>query len=214
MYEVNYFYSFNFFSFHFIFWRILRCEVNGNCELQDLVGRYNVEESWPKSLTLGEDHYDKSSISITRNLDKCISCGRCERVCHEMQGMDILHFVGRGVNTKLSLIFIINILLLLLLFYYYYYFIVIIIIIIIIILFLFYFLFMKNSNRRITIGGDELHFMWTMHIFLSCWCNHWKATSSWSVKSHKKQEIKRKIDCLSNGSSNKSRKKFSFKKKL
>ena len=42
---------------------------------------------------------DVSSPSIVRDPDKCILCGKCVRVCEEVQGVAAIDFVGRGGKT-------------------------------------------------------------------------------------------------------------------
>jgi predicted molibdopterin-dependent oxidoreductase YjgC len=79
----------------------MTCEVNGECELQDLVYDYGV--SWPEHS--GTRHsYDLDPdpnpfIFIDRN--KCVLCGRCIRACNELQNRDVWNFAYRGFKTKL-----------------------------------------------------------------------------------------------------------------
>jgi NADP-reducing hydrogenase subunit HndD len=79
----------------------MTCEVNGECELQDLVYDYGV--AWPNHN--GERHsYEidpdpNPFIFIDRN--KCILCSRCIRACGEIQNRDVWHFARRGFETKL-----------------------------------------------------------------------------------------------------------------
>ena len=79
----------------------MTCEVNGDCELQDLVYDYGV--TWPEHT--GERHIYEIDpdpnpfIFIDRN--KCIICSRCIRACNEMQNRDVWNFAYRGFRTKL-----------------------------------------------------------------------------------------------------------------
>jgi predicted molibdopterin-dependent oxidoreductase YjgC len=79
----------------------MTCEVNGDCELQDLVYDYDV--TWPQHD--GERHSypidpdPNPFIFIDRN--KCILCGRCVRACGERQNRDVWSFALRGFETKL-----------------------------------------------------------------------------------------------------------------
>jgi predicted molibdopterin-dependent oxidoreductase YjgC len=79
----------------------MTCEVNGACELQDLVYEYGVE--WPQHKgsrhTYPVDPDPNPFIVIDRN--KCILCGRCVRACAEIQNRDIWSFAFRGFETKL-----------------------------------------------------------------------------------------------------------------
>ncbi len=75
----------------------LYCERNGSCELQNLAVELNVRERkvLHKSFT---QKLDLSSPSIVRDPAKCILCGRCVRVCDEVQSVSTFEFVNRGCN--------------------------------------------------------------------------------------------------------------------
>lgn len=79
----------------------MTCEVNGDCELQDLAYEYDV--SWPEhggsrhSYEIDTD--SNPFVFIDRN--KCILCGRCIRACNEIQNRDVWNFAQRGFKTKL-----------------------------------------------------------------------------------------------------------------
>ena len=74
------------------------CERDGNCELQNLAYSLGVRER----LFEGErKHFpmETSSRSIIRDSEKCVLCGRCYRVCAEVQGVFNLSQQGRGFKT-------------------------------------------------------------------------------------------------------------------
>ncbi|MEI8122087.1 MAG: NADH-dependent [FeFe] hydrogenase, group A6 [bacterium] len=76
------------------------CTRNGTCELQKLSYDLGVRER----LFEGErKHYaiDKSS-PVHRNPDKCILCGRCIRVCGEVQGVHNLNVQHRGFRNVVA----------------------------------------------------------------------------------------------------------------
>jgi predicted molibdopterin-dependent oxidoreductase YjgC len=79
----------------------MTCEVNGDCELQDLVYDHGV--AWPDHKgarhTYAIDPDPNPFIFIDRN--KCILCSRCIRACGEIQNRDVWHFARRGFDTKL-----------------------------------------------------------------------------------------------------------------
>jgi formate dehydrogenase major subunit/formate dehydrogenase alpha subunit len=79
----------------------MKCEVNGDCELQDLVYEYDVP--WPeghgKRHTYPIDPDPNPFVFIDRN--KCILCTRCVRACAEMQNRDVWSFAYRGFKSKL-----------------------------------------------------------------------------------------------------------------
>ena len=76
----------------------LICVRNKNCELQDLSERYGVREH----RYVGETKchaIDISSASMERDPAKCILCGRCVRVCHEVQKVGAIDFTRRGFTS-------------------------------------------------------------------------------------------------------------------
>ena len=79
----------------------LYCERNGNCELQKLAEDLNIRERRiPGRKTLFK--IDKSGSSIVRDPAKCILCGRCVRVCEEVQNIATLDFIYRGSRLAIS----------------------------------------------------------------------------------------------------------------
>lgn len=77
------------------------CEKSGDCSLQKYAYDYGVR---CPSIT-GERHaypIDDSNPFIERDMNKCVLCGKCVRVCQEVQGRSIIDFAYRGFNTKVS----------------------------------------------------------------------------------------------------------------
>jgi iron-only hydrogenase group A len=74
------------------------CERDGNCELQRLAYSMGIRQ---RHFEGQRKHYDKdlSSTSVIRDPDKCILCGRCVRMCSEVQGVHCLGQAHRGFNT-------------------------------------------------------------------------------------------------------------------
>lgn len=79
----------------------LYCERNGSCELQQLSEDLNVRE---RRISGTKNNYklDVSSASLVRDPAKCILCGRCVRVCEEIEGVSAIEFVGRGSKTLIN----------------------------------------------------------------------------------------------------------------
>jgi len=79
----------------------LTCESGGKCGLQDVAYEHNIEMTALASLR-GDKHFvelvDENPL-IERDLEKCISCGRCTRICHEVQGCDVYQATGRGFDS-------------------------------------------------------------------------------------------------------------------
>lgn len=76
----------------------LYCIRNKNCELQTLAENLNVRE---RRISGNKSSYklDQSSMSIVRDPAKCILCGRCVRVCEEIENVSAIDFTGRGSKT-------------------------------------------------------------------------------------------------------------------
>lgn len=82
----------------------LYCVRNKNCELQDLSHKYNVRERRIKGQ---KQHHalDRSSLSLVRDPDKCILCGRCVRICEEVIGVACIDILYRGSRSKVGVAF-------------------------------------------------------------------------------------------------------------
>lgn len=82
----------------------LYCERNENCELSRLAAEYGVRE---RRFTGSRNHYplDVSSPSIVRDPEKCILCGKCVRMCEEIQGVSAVDFIRRGSRATVGCAF-------------------------------------------------------------------------------------------------------------
>ena len=64
----------------------LTCEVNGNCELQDVAAKVGIRKvRYPEGKTHLDRQKDLSHPYMTSDLSKCINCYRCVRACDEAQ---------------------------------------------------------------------------------------------------------------------------------
>jgi len=82
----------------------LYCVRNGSCQLQDLAEELGVRQrTYAGART--EHHIDTSSPAIVRDPSKCILCGKCVRVCEEIQGVSAIDFTGRGSGAEVSCAF-------------------------------------------------------------------------------------------------------------
>jgi len=79
----------------------LYCLRNGNCELQSLSKEYHVVERRirGKKNSFKMDH---SGLSIVRDPEKCILCGRCIRVCEEVINVGCIDYINRGSQTVIG----------------------------------------------------------------------------------------------------------------
>ncbi len=79
----------------------LTCSNNQKCELQRLAKELGVQEVRFKG-AMRDVPVDASNPSVIRNMDKCILCKRCVRVCHEMQSVGAIFANKRGWDTVIA----------------------------------------------------------------------------------------------------------------
>jgi len=82
----------------------LTCEQGGACTLQEYAYALGVSESSfasPAGAVSTEPVQDGPAIIYDRS--KCILCGRCVEVCHNVQASGAIEFCGRGFDTEISL---------------------------------------------------------------------------------------------------------------
>ena len=80
------------------------CIRGGNCELQRLAEELGVRQR--RYVGQRSDyHVDLSDPAIVRDPAKCILCGRCVRVCEEVQSVSAIDFIGRGSGTRVGTVF-------------------------------------------------------------------------------------------------------------
>ncbi len=79
----------------------LVCVRNGNCSLQSLAAEYGVR-SFRYEGERRTSKLDIASPAVERDPDKCILCGRCTRICHEMQSVGAIDIAGRGFNSHVT----------------------------------------------------------------------------------------------------------------
>ena len=80
------------------------CDKGGECDLQDLTYEYEV---YPNRFT-GEKFdlpTDEVNPLIERNMNRCVLCGKCVRVCDEIVGYGSYSFINRGFESKIATAF-------------------------------------------------------------------------------------------------------------
>jgi len=77
------------------------CDKSGKCRLQEYAKRFGVEKiRYP--IDYCQEPKDESSLSIIRDPSKCVLCGKCVRVCKEIQNIHAIDFAHRGHETFVS----------------------------------------------------------------------------------------------------------------
>ena len=76
----------------------LTCDQNGMCELQDVAYELGVDDVRFTGETTDYE-VDDVGPALKREPSKCILCGRCVRVCEEVQGVSALEFTERGFDS-------------------------------------------------------------------------------------------------------------------
>ena len=79
----------------------LQCPRNGSCELQTLAADFGIREV-PYKKVLNNLPVDSSNPAIVLDPKKCIRCGRCVKVCQDVQNVWALEFLGRGFNGQIA----------------------------------------------------------------------------------------------------------------
>lgn len=79
----------------------LQCPRNKSCELQDLTAEFGIREE-PYTKILNDIPVDDSNPAIVLCPEKCIRCGRCVKVCQDVQNVWALEFLGRGFAGKIA----------------------------------------------------------------------------------------------------------------
>ncbi|MCI9087697.1 MAG: 2Fe-2S iron-sulfur cluster binding domain-containing protein [Clostridia bacterium] len=79
----------------------LTCTRNGNCELQALAVKFNVQSVRYEGAK-NEHKIDDGSPSIVRDFNKCILCRRCVSACKKIQKVGAIDAVNRGFTSCIS----------------------------------------------------------------------------------------------------------------
>lgn len=77
------------------------CESDGNCDLQDLVYDYDIQNPTFGTLQREVKKAEPKNSFIEFESDKCILCGRCVRVCKEIQASNAIDFSERGSKSEI-----------------------------------------------------------------------------------------------------------------
>jgi len=80
------------------------CDKGGECQLQDLTYEFGVAkvrfDEKPKNTPV-----DHSNPFIERDIDRCVLCGKCVRICDEVVNIQSISFIKRGTSTYIGTAF-------------------------------------------------------------------------------------------------------------
>jgi formate dehydrogenase (NADP+) alpha subunit len=83
------------------------CDSDGDCLLQDYAYRYRVDERRFPSIEplMKLPNYTRGNKAIAYDPSKCVRCGRCVRICEEVQGASALTLRSRAGDVLVSTAF-------------------------------------------------------------------------------------------------------------
>lgn len=83
------------------------CDENGECKLQQYGYEYQLDDSVFQAGVAGgvKQNYTTGNEAIEYDADKCIRCGRCIRICEEVQMDSALTFKDRASGVEVSTFF-------------------------------------------------------------------------------------------------------------
>jgi len=77
------------------------CDKGGDCDLQNLTYDYQVSSN--RFVDSKFQHViDYNNPLIERDMNRCVLCGKCVRICDEIVGYGALTFIDRGIETKIG----------------------------------------------------------------------------------------------------------------
>jgi NADH-quinone oxidoreductase chain G len=77
------------------------CDKGGECDLQELTYAHEVVTNRFQGEKFNLET-DEVNPLIERNMNRCVLCGRCVRVCDEVVGYGSYSFINRGFETKIA----------------------------------------------------------------------------------------------------------------
>ncbi|GBE04917.1 MAG TPA: NADH dehydrogenase (quinone) subunit G [Nitrospirae bacterium] len=77
------------------------CDKAGECELQDLVDKYGPTVGRYTEIKRKVPASHKDEIFV-RNMDRCVVCTRCVRMCNKVQGASAIDIIGRGNKSRME----------------------------------------------------------------------------------------------------------------
>ncbi|MGI5847874.1 MAG: NADH-dependent [FeFe] hydrogenase, group A6 [Candidatus Cryptobacteroides sp.] len=79
----------------------LICPKSGDCDLQELAQKLKIHEA-PFAGGERSKYEIENSVSIVRDMNKCILCRRCETMCNDVQTVGAIGAINRGFGTTIA----------------------------------------------------------------------------------------------------------------
>ncbi|HAL87240.1 MAG TPA: NADH-quinone oxidoreductase, partial [Deferribacteraceae bacterium] len=80
------------------------CDKGGECTLQDLTYEVGLTKVRFEA-TPADTPVDHTNPFIERDIDRCVLCGRCVRICDEVVNIQAISFINRGMETMIGTAF-------------------------------------------------------------------------------------------------------------
>lgn len=77
------------------------CDKAGDCDLQNLTYEYKVDANRFVDEKFSHE-IDYNNPLIERDMNRCVLCGKCVRICDEIVSYGALTFISRGIETKVG----------------------------------------------------------------------------------------------------------------
>ncbi len=77
------------------------CDKSGDCDLQNLTYEYQVNSNRFTDEKFNHE-IDYNNPLIERDMNRCVLCGKCARICDEIVSYGALTFIDRGIETKIG----------------------------------------------------------------------------------------------------------------
>lgn len=77
------------------------CDKAGDCDLQNLTYDYKVDANRFQDQKF-QHKIDYNNPLIERDMNRCVLCGKCARICDEIVSFGALTFISRGIETKIG----------------------------------------------------------------------------------------------------------------
>jgi NADH-quinone oxidoreductase chain G len=77
------------------------CDAAGDCDLQNLTYEYKVDTNRFQDVKF-QHKIDYENPLIERDMNRCIHCGKCARICDEIVSFGAYTFISRGIEAKMG----------------------------------------------------------------------------------------------------------------